>query len=584
VDTLDEGDVRARRRRLVLLVVLVVVVLWALVLAAKTLSAYHDASAGIDQLQSVKSHLSPGEATAAGTEATLRSAEAHFAAASGSLDSPIFLPVEVVPVVGRQFRSVKALSGAARTVAGTGADFLHQVNGLVDAPHGAGPERVASLRALAADSAAAARTLDGVETGPSAGLVAPLARREAQFVSDLDQARDRLRNAAAVAAVTATILQGPQAYLVMASNNAEMRFGSGAFLQVGVATTQDGALTLGDLQPSGNLGLAPGQVTPTGQLARNWGFLDPGIDWRTLGLSPQFDVTAPLAASMWTAKTGQTVDGALALDVPGLAALMRASGPVTVHGTTVTAGTVEEYLLHDQYEGLTDDNTADNGRQDALGQLASAVLNQLQANSSDLRTLGDAVASAVAGRNLMVWSRAPAAQAAWVAAGVSGSLSADSLDVGVINQGGNKLDPYLPVRVALATATTGGATRVTLATTLTNTTPGGQSQYIAGPYPGLPLGYGDYAGLVAVNLPGAARSIAVQGAGPLAVKGGDGPTWVVAAPVTVRRGSALTVTVTFTLPGTSGSMRLVPSARVPAEQWSFQGATFDDQRPRTLRW
>ena len=49
----------------------------------------------------------------------------------------------------------------------------------------------------------------------------------------------------------------------------------------------------------------------------------------------------------------------------------------------------------------------------------------------------------------MVWSSDPAAQAAWVASGASGTLSPGSLDVAVVNQGGNKLDQYLPVSVAL---------------------------------------------------------------------------------------------------------------------------------------
>jgi hypothetical protein len=384
--------------------------------------------------------------------------------------------------------------------------------------------------------------------------------------------------------VTATILQGPQTYLVLAGNNAEMRAGSGSFLEVGTADTSDGTVHLGEFGPSGNLQLVPGQVPVTGDLQRNWGFLQPGTDWRNLGLTPQFAVNAPLAARMWAASTGQRVDGVLAIDVVGLRQLLTATGPVEAGGVTVDAANVEQYLLHDQYAGLTDLSAGNAARSDALGGIADAVLHQLQGQSTDLRTLASAVAGAVEGRHLMVWSSDPVAQAAWVASGASGSLTARSLDVNVINQGGNKLDQYLQVSVALSTRPAGSGTEVTLSTALANRTPDGQAQFISGPFPGLALVYGDYSGLVADNLPAAATGITLTGAGPLAVKGAEGPTWVLAAPVLIHQGATTTVVTRFRLPGAHGTMTVVPSTRVPSESWTYRGATFTDDRPVTVSW
>ena len=160
------------------------------------------------------------------------------------------------------------------------------------------------------------------------------------------------------------------------------------------------------------------------------------------------------------------------------------------------------------------------------------MLSQLQGQTTDLKSLATSVSSAVAGRHLMVWSQNPAHQAAWVVSGVSGSLTPSSVGVSLINLGGNKLDPYVPVHVEVTTRPLGlehrghhdhrGST---------NTTPPGQSQFIAGPYPGNPAPYGSYIGLVAANLPARASHITMTGAGPLAVKGAEGTTWVVAAPV-----------------------------------------------------
>ena len=169
----------------------------------------------------------------------------------------------------------------------------------------------------------------------------------------------------------------------------------------------------------------------------------------------------------------------------------------------MSAGNVEQFLLHDQYDGLTDDATGDSSRQDALGSLTGAVLRQLQGQNLDIKALAQAVSWAVAGRHLMIWSNNPADQAAWVVSGVSGSLTPRSVDVSLINLGGNKLDQYLPVHVTVTTARSGPDTAVTLTTHMDNATPAGQSQFIAGPFPGEPVSYGGYRGLISANLPGA---------------------------------------------------------------------------------
>ncbi len=76
----------------------------------------------------------------------------------------------------------------------------------------------------------------------------------------------------------------------------------------------------------------------------------------------------------------------------------------------------------------------------------------------------------------------------------------------------------------------------------------------------------------------------MTGAGPLAVKGAEGPTWVLAAPVTIPQGTTSTVVIRFQMPGRHGSMTLVPSARIPAEQWTSGGTSFDDSAPATISW
>lgn len=558
--------------------------MWGALVAVKTRSAYQHDQRGLASLQQVKGNLSPGQVTAASSIRLLDNARVEFAAAQSDLSSPLFVPVNVVPVLGRQFRSVKALSSAAGTVSDVGSTFLSRVHGLLHAPHGAGPERVASLDQLGAASRSAATQLAAVGTGPAGGLVSPLAAKRNEFVSQLDLARTRLGNAASVSAAAASILTGPQRYLVLAANNAEMRAGSGAFLDVGAATTSDGSVTVGDLEPSGQNPLPVGAVPVTGDLERNWGWLSPSLDMRNLGTTPRFDVTAPLAARMWTALTGQPIDGVIAIDVVGVRQLLAATGPVDVNGQVVDADNVDSYLLHDQYEALTDDAADAGDREDALGSLARAVISQLQGQSLDLTALADSMSAAVAGRHLMVWSANSAAEAAWQAAGVSGSLSFRSVAVSLINLGSNKLDPYVPVHVAVGTSGDGADTAVTLTVTVRNTTPLGQSQFIAGPSPGSDLPYGAYSGLVAANVPGSAMHVTMSGVPSVAVDGPDGPTRVAGALVTIPAGGTSTVAVHFVMPGHHGTMQLVPSARVPSEEWQVGTNTVSDSAPVDITW
>jgi len=589
-DSVDDrppgGTARRPRHRLrwVLAAAAVVLVVWGGLLASRSWSAYQSDKRGLAALEQVKGNLAPGTLTSAATVQTLKVAEGDFRQASDDLSSPMFGPVTILPVVGRQLRSVRAITAGAVVVSGTGATFVGQVQRVLDEPRGAGPQRVASLRQLGRLAGSASAALDNIDTGPSNALIGPLATKRAEFVGQLTTLRDRLISATAVSSTVAAILQGPRTYLVLASNNAEMRAGSGAFLEVGTAATADGSVRLSDLTPSGELLLPEGAVPVAGDLEQNWGWLKPGVDWRNLGVTPEFDVTAPLAARMWQAKTGQAVDGVLSLDVEGLRQLLVATGPVTVGTTTVTADTIDQYLLHDQYEGLTDNATADSGRTEQLGALASAVIDDLQSRSLDLKALAASMATATAGRHLLVWSSDPTAQAAWRTSGVAGTLTADSLDADLLNRGGNKLDPYLSVGVTVTTAPSGADTSVTMAVHLSNQTPSGQSQFVAGPYPGLGTSYGEYVGVLAANLPAAATRRTTTGGGAAVADGGEGPTWLSAVPVTIDAGASTTVTYSFVLPGHHGTLSVVPSARIPAEQWRFGRHQFTDVTPTDLSW
>jgi hypothetical protein len=578
---------RSGRRRAVIWTVVGIVVAWIVVAGVFLVLGLLDASHGESDVAVAEANLSPGDLVAQTPVGALSSAHRNFEASSSRLNSPVLAPLEVLPVIGRQLRSARDLASSAAHVTSVGVSSVRELGAILKTPHPAGPARVKTIDDLVSLANETYRSLNGVDLGPSNALLSPLANKRASFVSKLDKVRTDLSHASQVGGALATILKGPQSYVLLMANNAEMRSGSGTFLELGLLSAQNGQVQLSNMVPSSSLPLSPGAVPVGGDLEGRWGWLMPGVDWRNLGLTPQFDVNGALAARMWTAATGQEVDGVMAVDVVALQDMLEVTGPVTLPGGQVVgSGNVVSLLTHDQYEGLSDEpNTpAQQARQDELGSVAHGVLDAFDDESLNLKALADAMTSSTEGRHILVWSSSSSQQNAWQNSGVAGTLSPDSMMVSVINRGGNKLDQYLSVGVGLRLHRTASQTSATLTVNLTNNTPSGQSQYIAGPYPGLGTSYGQYVGIACVNLPNGSNHIVVTANPKLDAEGPEGPTWLVGIPIDVLQGASERVVVRFTLPSLHGRATVVPSARLTPVTWVFNGGSHSDSTPFVVTW
>lgn len=563
-------------------------ILWAVAAVIDVVVAADHIHHGEAAVQAARQGLSADAILSGAPVASLRSAQSNFSSAHGLLSSPLLWPVDVLPVAGRQLRSVQDLSSAAERVADTGIGAVGQSQSLLRLPHSAGPQRVAVLQQLAALATTTHGRLSGIDLGPVQGLIGPLQHERNTFATDLAQIQTTLERTSEAASSAATILQGPATYLLLAGNNAEMRSGSGSFLEAGIVTTGDGELHLSGMVPTSSLTLPPGAVPVTGDLAARWGSQQPGVDWRNLGLTPQFDVNGPLAARMWKANTGQSVDGVLAIDVQGLQELLEVTGPVTTAtGQVVSAGSVDQLLLHDQYVGETYTSDA-TSRVDDLSTLATATLHALENRPLKVHALADALSAAAEGRHVLLWSADPKTQAAWTGAGVAGQLEPSSLMADIINRGGNKLDQYLSESVSLRLTPKGSQTDGSITMTFSNHTPPGQSPFIAGPFPGLGTTYGEYVGIATVNLPGYTEHISSPSANSIVTSGPEGPTNLEGASIDILQGATQHVTFNFVLPEAHGSMSVVPSARIPPANWHVVDAagstTFDDATAHTISW
>jgi hypothetical protein len=577
---------RLRRRRVWLLIGLVVGA-WAAIAAFHLFYARVDSLAGRSAGEAANEQVSPDEILDGEPLPELRTARARFARAHNHLRSLFVAPVKMLPVVGRQVRAADALASAAVRVADTGIAAVTDARTVLDAPHRTGPQRIDVLRRLAGVAERANHDLTGLSLGPSDALIGPIARARNELADDLDRTLTGLRRGASGARAAAELLAGPRNILILAANNAEMRSGSGMFLSAGVMTTDNGTIDVGDLTPTPDLRVAPGLVPVTGDFGDRWGWMNPTQEWRNLGASPRFDVAGPLAARMWEASGRGSVDGVLALDVAALRATLEVIGPVNVNGREVDEDNVVELLLHQQYLDHANDPSQD-PRREELGQIARAVVDGVQDRDWSVADMARELGEAARGRHILAWSRTTDEQEAWKSAGVDGAVDPNSVLVGILNRGGNKLDRFLDVDASLdidvpAKPDTDPAVAV-LRVHLRNPVPTGEPRYVAGPEGDSGLAEGEYGGIVAVTLPGGVTDLSVSGYSAYAAIGPDGPTYVVAPAVRLVRGARRTLEFRFTLPPGLRDVRIEPSARVPAVAWRSGGESWTDVESHIVRW
>ena len=546
--------------------------LWLVVCAIQLARAAASASDGAAAIETIDSGLTTERLLHGEIEAELERARHRFREAHRSASSPLVAPLRILPVAGRHLRSFASLTGAAERVAGMGSTGAVAARHALERPAGGGPERVRLLRALARVAGGVDRNLGDLDLGPDRDLAAPLARRRDRFVDALTRARTGLADSSLLLSSLADVVEGPGRYLLLAASNAEMRSGSGMFLSAGTLTTGGGRLALGAMQPTGDLTLVEG-VPVEGDLADRWGWLNLGREWRNLAVSPRFDATGPLAAQMWRARTGETVDGVFVVDIEAVRSIIAATGPVTIGGGDVGSDDVVDFLMHGQYVAAAADSDQ-TGRRDQLAALAGAAIERLERGEFDLGRLFAELGHAVRGRHVLAWSSGVRHQEAWRVAGVAGELSAESLLLSVLNRGGNKLDRFLVVQPRLDSTEDG---RGRLEVDLINTTPAGEVPYIAGPHPASGLVEGEYLGILSLSGPAAATPIRVAGDPPLVASGPDGPTTVAAIEFRLRRGEMRTVGFEFDLPADQ-SIVVEPSSRLPALTWRFRGRTWRDDR------
>lgn len=385
--------------------------------------------------------------------AKLDEAAASFESAKATLRAWWARPALLVPGVAQQSRAVATMADAGGKLARSAAvslqdvdlNTLHPVAGRID------PALVAGVRPALSSALKSLRSADRrLAAVRSPLLLTPVATRLADLAGKVADARATAETASAALDIAPELLgaHGPKRYFVVMHTPSELR-GIGGFMgSWGELVIDDGRL---DLVRTGRVTeLTQGGPDPAGrrieghpEFVAHWGQA-PAQFWGLIGFSPDFPTVGSIIAQMYPQSGGSALDGVIALDPAGFAALLELTGPISVTGYDgqLTTDNAEQVLLHDQYLG------ADNADREAFLEAATRTLFD-QLTGGDLpgpRTISAALAPMVDGRHIQLYSTHSKAERFFASIRAEGSVARSAPDgIGMIGQNfnGNKIDYFL---------------------------------------------------------------------------------------------------------------------------------------------
>lgn len=395
-----------------------------------------------------------------------------------------------LPYIGRPVRAARILMEAIGHASDAATELIPLVRdggsiwkaGIVDVP------RLDSMReSVQAGQRGFAEALATARKAPSSPLPGFVASQREVLLEKLESAERGMNRAELGLALSSKLFgaSGTRRYLLMFENPAEMRGVGGFWGNYGILTADQGRLTLErfgrttrDLQGFANRG------SPE-WFRRDYGAHGADIDWRQLPSAPDFRTVASIAEANLNAAEGfGPLDGTIAADPAGLAALLRITGPVSVPSwpAKLDASNLVRVTMHDAHSYFTTDDQ----RVDFLSDTANTVWSSLLSADVKAEAIGrSGLGTAVSERHLRLHFSRPEEQRLSVALGADGRLGDPKRTIGVVTQNlsGHKMDYWLHRQLRGSIRVAGdGVTSVSLAVTLVNRGPAsGEPQYVIGP-------------------------------------------------------------------------------------------------------
>lgn len=363
-------------------------------------------------------------------------------------------PALAVPVVGPHLRALRVVAETGTDLADAGRQVATATDlGGLRIEGGRVPlEPIVAIQApLRRASAEVTAAVARLRKARSPWLVPPVADRLHANLARLGDADRSLKASRDVVGVLPRLLgaDGPRRWFLAIQTPSEAR-GAGGFVgNYGEITADGGKLDLArfgrhnDLNAGGDP--ASKVITGPADLLPRYRRFEVAHTWESITLSPDFPSVAKVIAGLYPQSGGQPIDGVIAVDPAGVAALLRLTGPLRVPSwpAPLTGRNAERILLYEQYLQLPNPD-----RIDFLGEATRLLWERITSGPLPpvpkiLAVLGPVVAK----KHLMVSAIDPAEDAALDRAGINGRMApvgdGDALAVVAQNAGGNKIDWFL---------------------------------------------------------------------------------------------------------------------------------------------
>jgi hypothetical protein len=439
----------------------------------------------------------------------LATAAADIGSASRTMSGWLTAASRWIPVVSQQGRFVTDTLRSAAAATSVGAkeapDIEYRLLGYHD-----GQINLTRLRAMRVPISTvdhelriSQRALVGVT---SSWLLWPLGDRATSYEHLLARATRSASLAVEASKVIPAMLggDGSRNYLVVFMTPSESRGYDGLIGSYGLLTATQGHVGLtksGSITDIGDALPATGGVLtgPADFIARYGGF-DPGKFPGNETYSPDLPTVSQVLAQIYPQAGGPRIDGVMALDPYGLAALLHFTGPIAVPGisTPLSQQNASQVLLTTQYTtfnvgSVTEQFDENELRHDVLQFALHVAFDKLTTGSLPApQALSAVLDPAVVAGRISLWSFHPDEQPLLRRLGIDGSFprasGGDLLAVTTQNVGQNKIDAYLHKTVVdhISYDPGQGAVRSEMTVTLRNEAPSSGLPPIVIDNPGAP--------------------------------------------------------------------------------------------------
>lgn len=401
---------RRRIRRILIGVGIVLVILIGLGtwFGVSAMKAKDEVQQAVSTAQGMQDALRQGDVDAVSSQMDAFAEHTH--AAYRETSSFLWSVAAKLPYVGTDITAVRTAVTAMENIASQAMPALKDAAGVLNLDNVSVANGTISIPGLteSTESLSKADTVIGdanraVQAAPQAhiGMVADAMDTAKTY---LDTMADSIHNMSVFAQVAPKMLAmdgQTRTYLILAQTNAELRPSGGMPGSWGTMTVTNGAVVIQEFDSgAAEMGWFDQPVVDLTAEERSL-FTDKlGRVPQDVNFTPDFPRTGQIAQAMWSAHTGVTVDGVIAIDPVFLQNMLAVTGGVTLPDGNVMDGTnTAQFLLSDVYaqQSVSDQD-------EYFNMAASAAFEHIMQNSNNPKAFMSALTDSITNGHLLMWS------------------------------------------------------------------------------------------------------------------------------------------------------------------------------------